>query len=411
MRDGGLEIIVFPFHDWRKCEQQGLRRRDTYIVLGLARHPAVSKVLVVDRPLAPAHLLFEVIRGRSRRVRQGKLLRKDAWSSLTQLGDKLFVLDLLVPDIIRPLLTGRAWWPLVLEQEMVARRTREAAEWLGMADRTLWLCTPISTPLIGRLGEELVVFDAIDDWLRHPEMGPYRRAAAEGYETIRREADVIFCVSESLAERLAGGRAAPRWVPNGVDLDLFTPDGPEAEDVRALPAPRAGYAGVVERRVDAELMVEVAAAIPFVSFVFVGPYDRRVVAPMKRLPNVHFLGPRPFEEVPACLRAMDVCLMPHRVDAFTQSMNPLKLYEYLACGRPVVSTPVAGTEAFDGLVDIASTPRAFADSILRRLSAGPKEVATRRRAVEAQSWNRRVEEMVGAVLEARQRRRPHSAGR
>jgi teichuronic acid biosynthesis glycosyltransferase TuaH len=400
MRDR-LNIVVFPFHDWRKCEQQGLRRRDTSVVLGLASHPAVNRVLVVDRPLAFPHLLFEAMRGRSRRVQQGELLRKDALSSLTQVEETLFVLDFIVPDIIHSLLLGRAWWPHVLRQEPVVRQTRAAAQFLGMTDPTLWLGTPISAPLIGRLDEGLVVFDAIDDWRRHPEMGPYRRAAGEGYEAIRQGADVIFTVSEGLAESLAGGRAEPCWVPNGVDLTLFTPDGPGAADLLALPAPRVGYAGVVERRVDLELMAEVAAAMPSLSFVFVGPYDRRLVAPIRRLPNVHFLGARRFEELPAYLRAMDVCLMPHLVDAFTKSMNPLKLYEYLACGRPVVSTSVSGTEAFNGLIDLADTPQGFIDSISRCLDTGPEEVAARRRAVEEHSWERRINEMVDIVLQAR----------
>ena len=410
-----LNIVVFPFHDWRKCEQQGLRRRDTSVVLGLADHPAVDRVLVVDRPLALSHLLFETMRGRPPRVQRGELVRKEVFSSLTRVEEKLFVLDFVVPDVIRSLLLGRAWWSHILRQQVVVRRTRAAAEFLGMTNPTLWLCTPVSAPLMGCLGEGLAVFDAIDDWRRHPEMGPYRRAATEGYEAIRQRADVILCVSDSLAQSLAGGRAEPRWVPNGVDLALFTPDGPRALDVLELPAPRVGYAGVVERRVDLELMTEVAAAMPHVSFVFVGPYDRRLVSPMKRLSNVHFLGARRFEELPSYLRAMDVCLMPHRVDAFTKSMNPLKLYEYLACGRPVVSTPVAGTEAFNGLVDVASTPQEFEDSISRCLDSWPEEVAARRRAVEEHSWERRVDEMVDIVLQAQHRkngrREPVSASR
>jgi teichuronic acid biosynthesis glycosyltransferase TuaH len=405
LKPDGLDIIVFPFHDWRKCEQQGLRRRDTSVVLLLASHPAVRRVLVVDRPLALPHLVFEAMRGRSRRVRQGELVRYDALSSLTQVGEKLYVLDFIVPDILHSLLLGRGWWPHVLGQEAVARRTREAAGRLEMANPVLWLCTPISAPLIGRLGESLVVFDAIDNWLRHVEMGPYREASARGYEAIRQRADVIFCVSESLVESLAGGRADPSWVPNGVDLGLFTPTGPRAADVLEIPGPRVGYAGVFERRVDLELVAAVASALPSLSFVFVGPYDRRLVAPLAKLPNVHFLGRRPFEEVPAYLRAMDLCVMPHRVDAFTDSMNPLKLYEYLACGLPVVSTPVAGTESFRGLVDIAGTPEEFVAAIAEALQrSSPEEVAARRRAVEAHSWQSRVNGMVDTVLQAQQRK-------
>ncbi len=405
MKPRGIEIIVFPFHDWRKCEQQGLRRRDTSVVLGLANHPDVSRVLVVDRPLALPHLLFESMRGRSWRVKQGELVRKDSLSALTKVSEKLYVLDLIVPDIVHSLLLRRAWWPHVLQQELVARQTRAAAGWLGMANPILWLCTPISAPLIGRAGESLVVFDAIDDWRSHLEMGAYRETAARGYETIRQRADVIFSVSESLAESLGGGRADPRWIPNGVDASMFTPDGPLAADALEFPSPRVGYAGAIEKRVDVELLTEVVSALPAASFIFVGPYDRRLVAPVSKFPNAHFLGPRRFDEMPAYLRAMDVCVMPHRVNAFTSSMNPLKLYEYLACGRPVVSTPVAGTESFSGLIDIARTADEFVASITKAMqSTDPDEVAARRRAVEAESWQMRVSQMMDMVVQAQQKK-------
>jgi teichuronic acid biosynthesis glycosyltransferase TuaH len=399
-----LDIVVFPFRDWRKCEQ-GLRRRDASVVLGLTNHPAVRRVLVVDRPLAVPHLFFEAMRRRPPRVLQGRLVHRGAFSTLTRVGKKLFVLDFIVPDIVHSLLLRRAWWPHILRQQVVVRRTRAATDSLGMTNPVLWLCTPISAPLIGSLGEDLVVFDAIDDWRKHPEMGPYRTAAAEGYELIRRRADVILSVSESLAKSLAGGRAESHWVPNGVDLALFTPEGPRAKDVLELPAPRIGYAGVVERRVDLEMMAKVATSMPSLSFVFVGPFDRRLVSSLKRQPNVHFLGSRPFEELPSYVRAMDVCLMPHRVDAFTRSMNPLKLYEYLACGRPVVSTPVSGTEQFDGLIAIANNPPQFVDSIARSLASRPEEQARRRAAAEGHSWERRVNDMLEIVLRAGDRRR------
>ncbi len=406
MTSNGIEIIVFPFHDWRKCEQQGLRRRDTSVVLGLADHPDVSRVLVVDRPLALPHLLLETIRGRSWRVTEGELVRKDARSSLTKVSEKLYVLDLIIPDVVQSLLLRRGWWPHVLQQEQVARQTRAAAEWLGMANPILWLSTPISTPLIGQTHESLVVFDAIDDWMSHSGMGAYREAAARGYETIRQRADVIFSVSESLTESLGGGRADPSWIPNGVDASLFTPDGPQAADVLELPSPRVGYAGAIEKRVDIELLTNVVSALPSVSFVFVGPYDRRLVAPVKKLPNAHFLGVRRFDDMPAYLRTMDVCIMPHQLNAFTSSMNPLKLYEYLACGRPVVSTPVAGTESFGGLIDIARTTQEFVAAITKALQSSddPEEAAARRRAVEAQSWETRVSQMMDSVIQAQQKK-------
>jgi teichuronic acid biosynthesis glycosyltransferase TuaH len=366
-----MNAVVFPFHDWRKCEQQGLRRRDTSVVLGLARHPAVDKVLVVDRPLALTHRLFEAVRGRPSRVQDGEPVNWDVFSSLTQVEERLFVLDFTVPDVVHSLLLRRAWWPHILRQQVVARQTRAAAAFLGMAKPVLWLCTPISAPLIGHLGEELVLFDAIDDWRRHPEMGPYRQAATEGYEAVRQRADVILGVSESLVESLAGGRAETHWVPNGVDLGLFTPEGPLAAEMLALPAPRVGYAGVVEKRVDLELVAEVATALPHLSFVLIGSYDRNLVSPLRRLPNVYLLGFQRFEELPSYLRAMDVCLMPHRVDAFTRSMNP---------------------------------PAEFAAAISRRLESGPEEIAARRKAVEAHSWDRRVNEMVDIVVRAQRRK-------
>ncbi len=390
------DIVVFPFHDWKKCQSQGLVRRDTQIVAGLARLPSVGTVLVVDRPVSLPMLAYNALVRQRSIVRGGRLVLRQGLTCVNRLSEKLYVLDMVVLDVVSALRLRNAWWPYIMGRESVLQRARRSASALGMSEPVLWLFTPISTPAIGRFGERLVVFDAIDNWVEHEGMLPYRDAARKGYEDVKRKADLAFCVSEDMQAALSGGRPRALWIPNGVDAELFRPsDSSASGGGRGTMRPRIGYVGVIDSRLDVALLRHCARSRPGLSFELVGPVrDRSIPAALSRLPNVRLLGSRMYEEMPACINGFDVCLIPHKVNRYTDGMNPLKLYEYLACGKPVVSTPVAGTAAFSDVVAIAGSPSEFLAAIDSSLSSQiAADAARRRNAVLAHSWHSRIERM------------------
>lgn len=396
-----LDIIVFPLHDWKKCQSQGLARRDTHIIRGLEKVPDVRTILLVDRPVSSSMLVYNAIRGESSFARAERLVRRSGTRWLWQLSDKLYVLDTVVIDPLSALLMRKRWWPHILENMSFLAGVRDTANHLGIERPVLWLFTPISAPAIGWFSERLVVFDAIDNWVKHDHMSAYRHAALSGYDRIRLKADIAFCNSKSMQRFLAGGRPESYWVPNGVDLTLFRPSSKRMlHEAPVAGKPRVGYAGAIDSRLDVDLLEQCATALPYADFVLVGPVvgSTGFLRRLRSLRNVYCLGSKRYEDMPHYINSFDVCVIPHKVNGYTDAMNPLKLYEYLACGKPVVSTSVAGVDTFRDVITIVDSPSSFVAAVKAGVDEGNSRAAELRDSVAQHSWANRLEFISSKVL-------------
>jgi teichuronic acid biosynthesis glycosyltransferase TuaH len=338
-----LNLVVVPFHDWRKCEREGFRTRDAHLMQQFGRHPAVRRMLVVNRPISLAEI---ALYRRGWRPREGTLLRRSGGAYLSQVGPKSYTLDLVVPELLRPLRLRRAWTPYIFDQPVVAAATRAAIAGLGFGDDyALFLSAPLFAPLARRLAPPLLIADAQDNLLKH---ALYRDVpgVVEGYNYWRERADLLYANSHETAAWL--GRSDATHIANGVDLELFAPDRPRPlpNDLAALPRPIVGYAGKMQELFDIEMAAAALRALPEVSFVFIGQVlNQRWMDPLRRLPNAHFLGDKPYAQLPNYLAAFDICTIPYSV-ARQHGGDPIKLYEYLAAGKPVVTTNIGGVGAF-----------------------------------------------------------------
>ena len=397
-----MNVVVFPLHDWKKCQAEGLVRRDTQVIHELEKNSLVKRILIVERPISTAIIVWKTLRWQNWRVTGGQLLHRGFSSYLWQVSDKAFVLDTIIFEPFTTLFLRKRWWPYILKQSKVMKSVRQATKYLSLEDIVLWLFTPISASVIGQLGESLVFFDAIDNWVEHEGMKAYHVAAKKGYEKMRKRANLIFCGSKSMQSYLQGDGTKVHWIPNGVDLDFFQPK-PNSKniprDLMGISRPRIGYAGMMDKRMDVDLTRFVAASLPNFNFIFVGPiYDsKHIKGKLSKLSNVYFLGHKRYEEMSNYINSFDVCIIPHKVNKYTDGMNPLKLYEYLACGKPVVSTPVAGTELFQSVIRVAETKESFVMAIQKSLANDAEQIIERRNAVKGYSWTSRVEEMMTQV--------------
>lgn len=264
-------------------------------------------------------------------------------------------------------------------------------------DYLLWLAHPLLAGCLAGMNPRLVVFDQVDDFSAHPQFRRLRRTVAAGYATVAQRADLILTTAEQTGSLWLQARGLVQHVPNGVDAAAFRGSFAVPPALQAIPRPRLGYVGVLQERVDVDLMLDMSHRFPEAHFVFAGPIfgARSLFAPLMARPNVHFLGAVPYAEVPAFLAHMDVCLLPHTQNALTASMNPLKLYEYLAAGRPVVTTPVPPTERFKDVLHIAGTPSAFAAALAAAIAEADDPVSRQRRqaVARANDWSLRVHEI------------------
>ncbi|MDX3905162.1 MAG: glycosyltransferase family 1 protein [Pigmentiphaga sp.] len=216
----------------------------------------------------------------------------------------------------------------------------------------LWYYTPMSLAFSAHLSPALVVYDCMD------ELSAFRGAPPQ---LVQREtqllsiADVVFTGGVSLyeAKRVFNPNTHP--FPSSVDLAHFTAARgslPEPADQAAIPGPRMGFYGVIDERFDVALLDELAARRPDWSFVMVGPVVKIDAAVLPRRPNIHYLGQKPYSELPAYLGGWSVALMPFARNESTRFISPTKTPEYLAAGRPVVSTPITDVVRMFGNTDI-----------------------------------------------------------
>ena len=161
-----------------------------------------------------------------------------------------------------------------------------------------------------------------------------------------------------------------------VDLQAFA----QATPRPLADGPVACYTGSFDRRLDTDLMLAVARRLPGWTFVFAGPLRDRAGQQLIELPNVRALGKLPLADVPGVIAGADVCLMPYRADAWGDTIFPLKLIEYLAAGKPVVSTPIQAAREFADVTALASKPQAFAAAVEAEAAADSDETRRRRQA-------------------------------
>ena len=279
---------------------------------------------------------------------------------------------------------------------------------LGMKRPILWIFRYNLGEMIGQLNEKLVIYHAVDEYAGYvlEDLEPHTRRRAQRILDMERRllqrADLVFVTSPTLLESKRPWNPNTYLVPNGVDYRHFAqPPQPPPADMASLPSPRIGYAGAINEKLDLALLTSLARARPHWSLILVGPvlFKRpEALAGLHALPNVHFLGRKSLDELPAYMHSFDVCLMPYAHNLWTANINPLKLYEYLATGRPIVSTNIPAVRDFRDVVRIADNREAFLQAVERALSDHRPEDAQRRRAIARQNtWDQRVETLSSII--------------
>jgi glycosyltransferase involved in cell wall biosynthesis len=210
-----------------------------------------------------------------------------------------------------------------------------------------------------------------------------------------RAVDQVIVHSHRLLEKKGGINPHTMLIPNGVDYESFTAGWHEPADLAAVPKPRIGYLGFVKKQLDLELLVRLAQARGDWSFVLVGPLGNigakeALVAQLRQLQNVNFLGCKPVDDLAAYAQHMDVCLMCYEVSDYTNSIYPLKLHEYLAAGRPIVSAPITEVIPYADVLTLARNDAEWLNGIaqaLRPEASAATEVERRRKCAQPFDWN------------------------
>lgn len=276
---------------------------------------------------------------------------------------------------------------------------RRALRHAGIRRRISWFVVPHPGFLAGTLGESLVVYYCIDDYAAHPGVDPTVIGARD--DALTRRADLVCVAPPALLEAKRALNPNVRFAPHGVDVDLFaqaqSPATPIAAAARDLRRPIVGYIGSLHDWIDLELIATLADARPDYTFLLVG-HAHADVAMLRARPNVVLAGPQPYATLPQWSKAFDAAIIPYRLNRQVANANPLKLREYLAAGKPVVSARNPEIESFSQWVRIVDTPAQWLDAIDAAIGDNSTEaIASRMAAVADQTWDRRVEAVLADV--------------
>lgn len=248
-------------------------------------------------------------------------------------------------------------------------------------------------PVFGAAGERRSVFYGTDDFAEGAAlMGLDANWVRRRQSEAKARADTVVVVSEHLARTWRTSELEPVVVENGVDDRLFgaADQAPVPTDV-TLPRPIAGFVGHLSDRIDLALLEAVVAR--GTSVLLVGPrqfsFEMSRLDALLRQPNVQWVGPKPFEELPSYVRVMDVGLLPYADSAFNRASFPLKVLEYLAAGRPAIATDLPAVRSIGEVVEVATGGPAFADAVSAALAAAPDPdaIEARRTAAAGRSWD------------------------
>lgn len=370
-------------------------KRKQRLMFEMARTGRAGKVLYAEPPVSLAAVIE-----RSRRLAGADETSRRHRRALTgkshPRGSRFHLLTSLLP------LPGQRTFPKMAEwnRRFRLRQIRRHCRKLGLKGHVLWLYHPSQMAFLDALGAEaeLIVYDWTDDWVAaFPSHLPpeEKRRLAGWQEALLKRADVVFGVSGELCRR---AREVQPWVyhlPNATDTEVFTPAEPDSP----VPAVFAGaarpylvYLSQITERVDFELIGELASRHPEWRIFMIGP----VVCPearidsLRRFPNIRLTGPLPYESAARAVARADVCILPHAVDELTRTLDPIKLYDYLATGVPVVTTGVAMNPALEPFVEIAGGADAFESAVAQALSEPEGARERRREAALAHNWKSRA---------------------
>jgi glycosyltransferase involved in cell wall biosynthesis len=373
----------------------------------MSRLAARNRVLYVDQAISPLSL-FTGIRSRAAVMRQFRRWR----SGPREVAKNVYA---AAPP---PLLPWRSFKPINAFNALLLRRwLRRQVRTLGLRDVIYWNFQPLLPGLASATRPAKKVYHCVDEFSAVPYWFNSASSARAREAECCREADLIICTGRTLVEWRRAINPNTHFVGNAGNFPLFSraalPETVVPDDIARLPGKVVGMLGVIDFRLDVDLIAYLAARRPDWSLALVGLVKGD--APLQRLrvlPNVHIMGFKPTDDLPGYLKGMDACLIPYALNEYTHHVFPLKLYDYMAAGKPIVSSDMAEIRPNAGHgFAIARSYDEFLSEIERAMAENsPQRVAERQELAGTHTWDHRVEEVSDLILSLRPQETPQQGG-
>ena len=378
-----FDLLFFSLEDWDE-----IWRRNQFVCASWSRRHPQQKILFVTPPrVVPIALKkrdFSILRGKSQNP-----------TGLSNIH--IFRPLRLFPNTFAPLRAFNDWH----ERRQINAEMRR----LRVKAPLMWLNSHFALHAVEKIDKRSLIYDITDDWISLRQTDARRQLVVDLDAQLCRLADCTIVCSQHLLELKKSLARRLELVPNGVDCEHYArvnddvlPANPLA---RGWKRPVLGYTGTIHPdRIDLDLVAALCKAVPDATVALVGPdmLSPAQRAPLQRFPNLVLTGAVPYSQIPDVMRTFNVCITPHLETDFTQSLNPIKLWEYLAAGKPIVATDVAGFRDFKPLVLIASGAADFVAAC--RVALNGDDLATQRQEIALHnSWDARLDQIESILAE------------
>jgi len=384
-----MDIVCFSINNWEKR-----KARKQQFMLYLSKRDDIGKVLYIEPPLNFFRLLifpFIELSNAENRNRWKRALRFEA----DNLSDKLFLFS---PIFFLPL-SFRIQKIYDLNLYVYLFFLKKRIKKLLSRDIIIWLYHPLDYQLLIWFKDRVLsIFDWAEEWedyfIEFSEAKKLKIKFLE--EQMVKNADIVFTVSEKILEKAKKFNNNSFRLGDGTAFELFHKELQDIPmDIQRIKKPIAGYLGTFSEKIDLELLRFLSKELPSVSFVFIGDIHRQRVdiSKLEKRDNMFFLGGKDYKRLGAYAQLFDVCILPYKSDVYKFTF-PTKIYDYLATGKPIVSTQLNEMYSFKDYIFIADSKEQFADLIRCSLQEQDNRLsAMRLRVAESNTWSKRAGEI------------------
>lgn len=379
----GHDIICISTQDW-----DDLWTRKQRFMTQFARQG--NRVLYVEQQV---HLLGYVKRFKARRKRIISWL-----SAPRRIEENLYVYTL---PVVLPFYQMSPWINGI-NNCFIAAILRKQLLSLNFKAPILWIYAPYSYRLAGKLGEKFVIYECVDEL--SAAKGLVKGEVVKSFEEhLIRKADLVIVTAQNLYDSKKHIAKRICIVPNGAEVEHFrkalSKDTAVSEEIARIKRPIVGFLGSISFWIDISLIQYIALSRTEWSIVMVGPV-RTDISKINSLPNVYILGRKDYQKLPGYIKAFDVCINPYILDDVAEGCSPLKLYEYLSTGKPIVSVDMPEARKFGDLVRIAKSKEDFISEIELAFREDINRARARIIESEKHSWDKRFQREESIVQES-----------
>lgn len=286
------------------------------------------------------------------------------------------------------------WWISLFLKRVISK--------LRIRNPILWTYMPNTADLLNYIEHDLLVYDCVDEHSEYTGL-INKQVMIDMERDLMAECDIVFVTAPGLYEDKKAFAKNIYYLPNAANVEHFNkalaPETKIPPDIRDIPKPIVGFVGVIQDWIDLDLIKAIAVRYPEWSVVLVGPVGVGVdISGLAALPNVYLLGRKDIKDLPGYLKAFDLCINPFKLNALTDKVSPLKFYEYLASGKPIVSVDMPGVREFSDIIYIAHNKEEFVDYVKMAINTEDEGKQKKRLAAAARnSWESRVRFMMEKI--------------